>query len=366
MSERKIKSLYVHIPFCEHICDYCDFTKVQYFSLFAHSYIKELRKELESYKIPNDLETIYIGGGTPTALEDDLFLDLMKILQKYTKSVKEFTIEANPESLTIEKLQIMKEYGVNRISLGVETTNDEILKSINRHHTFLDVKNAVLNAQKMGFDNLNVDLILGLPGASLEQIKEDLLNLVRLNVQHISCYSLTVHPNTVFFLKGIQEPLDDQARMYYDFVHSFLKENGFSHYEVSNWAKSGYESKHNYTYWQNEQYFGVGLGASGYIRDIRYTNTKSINHYLKGKYLDYQEKVTPTDDIEYQIMLNLRTIEGINLKDFKDKFGFDLYQTKKKEIDNLIGGGYLKLTKEKLLPTYEGMMTLDQIILKLI
>ena len=366
MSERKIKSLYVHIPFCEHICDYCDFTKVQYFSLFAHSYIKELEKELESYEIPNELETIYIGGGTPTALEDDLFLQLMKVLSRYAKSVKEYTVEANPESLTVNKLKMMKEYGVNRISIGVETTNDDILKSINRHHTFKDVQIAVLNAQKMGFDNLNVDLILGLPGSSLEQIKKDLNNLVGLNVQHISCYSLTVHPNTIFYLKGVEEPIGDEARSYYDCVHSFLKEHGYNHYEVSNWAKPGFESKHNFTYWKNENYYGIGLGASGYIIDIRYTNTRSITDFLKGKYLGEQEKVTRDDDIEYQIMLNLRTIEGIDLKEFEDKFKFDLYQKKKKEIDNLISGGFLKLENERLIPTYEGMMTLDQIILKLI
>ena len=261
---------------------------------------------------------------------------------------------------------MMKEHGVNRISLGVETTNDDILKSINRHHTFIDVQKAVLNAQKMGFDNLNVDLILGLPSSSLEQITDDLNKIITLNVQHISCYSLTVHPNTVFFLKGIKEPLDDEARAYYDYVSQFLKDNGYLHYEVSNWGKPGFESKHNYTYWKNERYYGLGLGASGYIKDIRYTNTRSINEYLKGKYVDYQEQITSEDDIEYQIMLNLRTVEGVDLKEFQNKFGFDLYQKKKKEIDNLIDGGFLKIDKERLVPTYEGMMTLDQVIIKLI
>ena len=366
MSERKITSLYIHIPFCEHICDYCDFTKVQYFSLFAKPYLKELKKELDSYHIPKDLKTIYIGGGTPTALEDELFLELMEMLRDYTKSVEEYTVEANPESLTLNKLQMMKEFGVNRVSLGVETTNDEILKTINRHHTFEDVKKAIINAKEVGFDNLNVDLILGLPGSSLEQIKVDLDNLMSLDVQHISCYSLTVHPNTVFYLKGVQEPIGDEARKYYDYVHVYLAEHGYRHYEVSNWAKPEYKSKHNYVYWKNQQYYGIGLGASGYIKDIRYTNTRSINEYLKGKRQDYQEIVNPVDDIEYQIMLNLRTVEGLDLKEFEDKFGFDLYQTKKEIIDELTHNGFLIISRGKLIPTYEGMMTLDQIILKLI
>ena len=366
MSERKITSLYIHIPFCEHICDYCDFTKVQYFSLFAKPYLKELKKELDSYLVPKDLKTIYIGGGTPTALEDELFLELMEMLRDYTKSVEEYTVEANPESLTLNKLQMMKEFGVNRVSLGVETTNDEILKTINRHHTFEDVKKAIINAKKVGFDNLNVDLILGLPGSSLEQIKVDLDNLMSLDVQHISCYSLTVHPNTVFYLKGVQEPIGDEARKYYDYVHVYLAEHGYRHYEVSNWAKPGYKSKHNYVYWKNQQYYGIGLGASGYIEDIRYTNTRSINEYLQGKRQDYQEIVNPVDNIEYQIMLNLRTNEGLDLKEFEDKFGFDLYQKKKETIDELIHNGFLIISRGKLIPTYEGMMTLDQIILKLI
>ena len=366
MSERKITSLYIHIPFCEHICDYCDFTKVQYFSLFARPYLKELKKELDSYNVPKDLETIYIGGGTPTALKDDLFLELMEMVKPYTQNVKEYTVEANPESLSLTKLTMMKNGGVNRISLGVETTNDEILKGINRHHTFSDVKNAVLTAQKVGFDNLNVDLILGLPGSSLEQIKIDLDNLLSLNVQHISCYALTVHRNTVFYLKGVQEPIGDEARNYYNLVSNILKKNGFVHYEVSNWAKPGYESKHNYVYWKNEQYYGIGLGVSGYIKDIRYTNTRSITDYLKGQYFDDLEKINLDDEMEYQIMLNLRTIEGIDLDEFEAKFGFDLYQKKKNEIDDLISRGFLKLDKRKIIPTYEGMMILDQIILQLI
>ena len=186
LKKENINSLYIHIPFCEHLCDYCDFTKVQYFSLFAKPYLVELEKELNSYHI-NNLKTIYIGGGTPTALEDELFERLLQIVTKYTKGVEEYTVEANPESLSKNKLMLMKQYGVNRISLGVETTNDEILKSINRHHTFEDVKKAILTAKEIGFDNLNVDLILGLPGTSKEQIQLDISNLLALGVQHISC-----------------------------------------------------------------------------------------------------------------------------------------------------------------------------------
>ena len=146
---------------------------------------------MESYNIPDTIKTIYVGGGTPTALDDDLFLELLKIIKPYTSKVEEYTFEANPESLSEEKLELMKEYGVNRISLGVQTTNDEILRKIGRKHTFNDAKTAVSSARKVGFDNLNVDLIIGLPGVQKEQFKEDLANVVALGVDHISCYSLT-------------------------------------------------------------------------------------------------------------------------------------------------------------------------------
>lgn len=366
LKKESIKSLYIHIPFCEHLCDYCDFTKVQYFSLFAEQYINHLKKEMHSYQINKNLKTIYIGGGTPTALEDELFEQLLLMVEPYIKSVEEYTIEANPESLSLHKLQLMKKYGVNRISLGVETTNDEILKAINRHHTFEDVKKAISTAKEVGFDHLNVDLILGLPGTSLEQIQKDLLNLLTLNVQHISCYSLTVHPNTKFFLDGVKEPLDDVNRTYYDLVNQTLESHGFIHYEVSNWAKPGFESKHNYTYWRNEQYYGLGLGASGYIGNQRYTNNRSITSYLKGNYQGDSETLSPKDEMEYQIMLNLRTIEGLNLTDFQQSFGVNLFESKKEEIERLIKLHLLILKDNRLIPTYEGMMVLDQIILSLI
>ena len=363
---KTIKALYIHIPFCEHICDYCDFTKLQYFTIFAKPYLKHLKEELDSYQINHRLETIYVGGGTPTALEDDLFVELLKIIEPYTDGVKEYTFECNPESLTDFKLSTMKEYGVNRLSIGVESTNDEILKSINRHHTYLDVKTAILRAKTHGFDNINVDLILGLPGSDLAQLRIDLDNLFSLDIQHLSCYSLTVHPNTVFFLKNISEPLSDKSREYYDLVHIHMKEHGFIHYEVSNWALPGRESKHNMVYWKNEQYYGVGLGASGYIGNVRYTNTRSITEYLKGKTRDTEEVVSMKDDIEYQIMLNLRTVNGLNLDSFKEKFGIDLLKAKEKEIRRMIDGGLLELRNQNLIPTYEGMMVLDTIILELI
>lgn len=352
----RIESLYIHIPFCENICDYCDFTKLQYFRNFAVDYLKALEKEIKGYHIKN-LKTIYVGGGTPTALEDDLFLELLKIIKPYVEGVKEYTFEANPESLSLNKIKMLKEYGVNRISLGVQTTNDEILKLVNRAHSFKQVKEAIKNLKENGINNINVDLILGLPHASEKILKEDLENILSLDTTHVSCYGLTVNPHTVLFNKAIEEPTGDELRNYYDIVEETLVKNGFVHYEVSNWAKPGYQSEHNLTYWRNEQYFGVGLGASGYIKDIRYKNTVNLSAYLEGAFVFEKEKISKQDKKTYQIILNLRTNEGLDLSFVKNK---------EKEINEFLSSGLLKIENDRLIPTYEGMMVLDQIILKLI
>ena len=353
---KDIKSLYIHIPFCNKICDYCDFTKLQYFRNFAVKYLKALQKELESYHI-GQLKTIYVGGGTPTALEDDLFLELLEIIYPYSKEIEEYSFEANPESLTLNKIKLLKKYGVNRISIGVQTTNDKILKMVNRDHSFTQVQEAVKNLKENGIDNINVDLILGLPHTSEKILKEDIKNILSLDIKHVSCYGLTVHEHTALYSRGIKEPDGDLLRKYYDIVEKTLTNSGFIHYEVSNWCKPGYQSEHNLTYWRNEQYYGCGLGASGYIKDIRYKNTVNLDKYLKGEYIAETENVSLKDKDTYQIILNLRTIEGLDISFVKGK---------EKEVNDLINSGLLYLKKDRLVPTYQGMMILDQIILNLL
>ena len=353
---KDIKSLYIHIPFCHKICDYCDFTKLQYFRNFAIDYLKALKDELDSYHIKK-LKTIYVGGGTPTALEDDLFEELLEIIDTYADGVKEYTFEANPESLSLNKIKLLKKHGVNRISIGVQTTNDEILKLVNRDHSFKQVQTAIKSLKDYGIDNINVDLILGLPHSSKAILKEDLKNVLSLDVKHISCYGLTVNPHTTLYNKGFKEPVGDLLRELYDIVEETLINNGFVHYEVSNWCKPGYQSEHNLTYWRNEQYYGCGLGASGYIGETRYKNTVNLSQYLKRAFVFEKEHVSNKDKLTYQIMLNLRTIEGLDINFVKNK---------EKEIKELISSGLVKLENNHLIATYDGMMVLDQIILKLL
>lgn len=361
----KVKSLYVHIPFCDSICDYCDFTKLLYNDRFANEYLKSLKRELEEYS-PFYVETIYIGGGTPTSLPYDNLAMLLEELSKYSMSVREYTVEANPENLTIEKLKLLKKYGVNRLSIGVQTTDDEVSKKINRGHSFSQVKEAIKNAREIGFKNINIDLIIGLPNVTKSMFERDLKNIVSLDVDHISCYSLTVHPNTVFYTKNIEEPTPEFARELYDFAHEFLAQNGFIHYEVSNWAKHEKYSAHNLTYWKNDFYYGVGLGASGYLDGKRYKNFSNIQKYGKPNFIEEEEKINLNDLRTYQLLTNLRTIFGVDLEYFKNTFSEDLLVNKKKEIENLTNEKLLYIEDNHLKPTYEGMMVLDQILLKLI
>lgn len=369
MKINKPKSLYIHIPFCSSICDYCDFTKLQYFSFLATPYIFALIKEIESFKISHQLETIYIGGGTPSVLSLKELETLLSYLDKYSENCIEFTIEVNPESIDEEKLLLFKMHHVNRISMGVESTNDDILKAINRKHNFKMVKEKVDLIRRCGFSNLALDLILGLPNSSKNMLINDIKNIISLNPETISLYSLSVHENTKFYLDNIKEMDDDVIRGMYDLANEILINNDYIHYEISCWAKENKVSKHNLAYWINKQYYGAGLGASGYVNNIRYKNIKNIIKYNQLENIVYEkEKLTLKDEKIYEIYLNLRTYYGLDLSLYKDKFNEDLLKTKEKEINDFIAKKLLYLDSKNniLKATYEGMMTLDNIVLYLI
>ena len=359
MKTNKVNSLYIHIPFCESICDYCDFAKLQYFHSLAEKYLVALQRELNERVDNKELNTIYIGGGTPTSLDDEQFEELLKMVLPYSKKVLEYTVEANPESLTLSKIKLMKKYGVNRLSIGVESTDDKILQSINRKHTFKDVKNAVELTRKNGINNINLDLIIGLPNVTEKMLDKDIENILSLNPDHVSCYSLTVHEHTVFYLNGIDEPVEEFAYDAYKHINQVLENSGFKHYEVSNWAKPGRESKHNLAYWNNERYYGIGLAASGYVDNVRYRNTTNFTKYISFENEIEQEIVTEKDQIEYEIMLRLRTKYGLNIK----TLGVEL---SKETIDRNISEGFLKLDGDILSATFNGMMILDKIVLDLL
>ena len=318
-----IKSAYIHIPFCAHICTYCDFPKMLYNKKMADKYLSSLEKEIKSNYKNESLKTIYIGGGTPTSFsyeELKRLLDILSILKK--EEEYEYTIECNIENITEEKLKLFKEYGINRLSIGVQTFNKKLLKYLNRT---INYDNIILS--KKYFDNINIDLMYAIKNETLDDLKEDLDNIIKLDVNHISTYSLIIEPNTILSIKG-EEYIDDEIDYeMYKLICDTLKNNNYIHYEISNFAKKGYESKHNLNYWNNNEYYGFGMGASSYINNTRITNTKSINKYLNNEFIYEKEKVDKMRQMEYEMILGLRKLEGIDLSLFKQKY--------KKEVEEI-------------------------------
>lgn len=361
-----IKSLYIHIPFCDHICIYCDFYKMMAKEKEIDKYVEYLIKELEMKKnYFQSLETIYIGGGTPSSLNIN---NLEKIFNKIKElidinKIKEFTIECNPIDVNQKLVNLLKKYNVNRVSLGAQSFNNEKLKVLRRNHTDNDIYKAIKELKAANINNINCDIIYGLSTDSKELIKKDLEKLLELKVPHISCYTLIVEEKTILnhMIKEFNyKPLsDDEEATIYDFVTSYLENNNYIHYEISNYSLPGRESVHNYTYWKNENYVACGAGASYYIDDIRYTNITNLNKYYEGidnNKLIYseQEKVSYNDNIYNEIMLNLRTINGININDFEKKFNKSVYElltNLDKNINNgniLIENNILRINPQRL------------------
>ena len=359
-----IKSLYIHIPFCNSICSYCGFNKRIYNEKLAEEYINNILLDLERIQ-PYSLKTIFIGGGTPTSLSKRLLIKLLSKLNILLDKDYEFTIETNPENiLDQEKVSILARYGINRVSIGVQTFDNKLLKILGRKHTKEDVDNAINNLLFFNITNINFDLIYGLPFQTLDIFLNDINVALSYNIKHISLYSLTIDKNTIFYNEKFEEKDEDLLREMSDEATSILGGNGFHKYEVSNYCKQGYESVHNLTYWFNNEYYGVGVSASGYENRVRYTNNKSIVKYLNGN-RDRDEEYIDDYNYEYEyIMLNLRTKFGINLIDYKNKFNKNFYETYENVIKEL--SKYLIIENDSIHISGNNYMILNTIILKFI
>ena len=315
-----IKSCYIHIPFCNNICSYCDFCKNYYNDEMVSKYLDALEKEIKDNYKKEVLDTLYIGGGTPSSLSYDNLNKLFNVLKTFKLSNDyEFTFECNFEDITDELLKLLKENKVNRISIGIQTFNnkfeDILSRTIDKDMMFENISKA-----KKYFDNINVDLMYAMPTESINDLKKDLINIIKLDVTHVSTYSLIIEDHTKLSIKNTKEINDDlQSNMYYMIVNELTK-FGYNHYELSNFSKKGYESKHNLTYWKNERYYGFGAGASGFINNTRYDNTKSIINYIKGKTKVYEEKLNKLMLMKDEVMLNLRMTKGINKNKFYNKY----------------------------------------------
>ncbi|MCM3036345.1 radical SAM family heme chaperone HemW [Bacillus pumilus] len=331
-----MKAAYIHIPFCEHICHYCDFNKFFIKTQPVDEYLAALEKEMQrtiEQKGEQELKTIFIGGGTPTSLTvsqlDQLMNSIHRVL-KPSKNLVEFAVEANPDELSLEKLHVLKEAGVNRLSFGVQTFEDDLLKKIGRVHQKKDVLVSFERARDVGFDNISLDLMFGLPHQEKHHVMNSLETAFSLGAEHYSVYSLIVEPKTVFYnlmQKGkLHLPPQEREAEMYELVMDEMKRHGLHQYEISNYAKPGFESQHNLTYWSNEDYFGFGAGAHGYVDGIRNVNAGPVKHYLElieQTGFPYKEthQVTKAEQIEEEMFLGLRKIEGVKSAGFQAKYG---------------------------------------------
>lgn len=326
-----VNCCYVHIPFCKKICTYCDFCKMYYNEDLVTKYLDVLNKEIRSVYKKDKLKTLYIGGGTPSCLNMNELKKLFKVLKKFKlDSNYEFTFECNLNDITEDLLIFLKKNNVNRLSIGVESFNKKVLKVLGREYNF-NIENKLALAKEY-FSNINIDLIYGVNGESLEDLKEDLEKFIKLDVNHISIYSLILENNTILKVNNYKEIDDDLSRNMYDYICLFLKENGYVHYEISNFSKEGYQSIHNLNYWDNGKYYGFGLGASGYIKNIRYSNTRGLSKYLKGNFCYEREIISEKIDMENFMILGLRKIKGVSKKEFFKRYNKnieDVFNTSK-------------------------------------
>ena len=341
--------IYVHIPFCKKKCDYCDFISYCGKDDLIEKYVDSVKKEIDHVKIKSEITTIYIGGGTPSYIDSKFIVQILeKIKEKNVAQDAEITIEVNPGTVTQEKLQDYIDCGINRISIGLQTTNDELLKQIGRIHNYEQFLETYKLAKKVGFKNINVDLMLGLPNQRIIDLKESLENVLRLAPKHISVYSLIVEEGTPIANKiknGKLKLLDDELeRKMYWYVKNTLELNGYKHYEISNFAKKGYESKHNMNCWNQMEYVGIGTAAHSYRDITRYSNTEDIKEYIKNVQKGEFEKNRIIHEIQKEedskkefMLLGLRKIDGLKISEFKNKFGDNpiyLYRNELKKLSD--------------------------------
>ena len=358
----KNRHLYVHIPFCNNICYYCDFTRCRYNEGLVNQYLDSLHFEL-LHRVNNfDLDTIYIGGGTPSSLSNDQLTRLLMMLKPYAVNTIEYTFEANPDSLTLDKIMILKKFGVNRISLGVQSTNNRLLKLVNRYHDLNMVKEVIDNLIDNGISNISIDLIYSLPTQTMDEWKETIKEVLLLKIKHVSLYSLTIEENSVFNKKGFSNlDSETETNMYFYAVETLNKAN-INQYEIANFSYEGFESKHNIGYWKYDDFYGVGLGASCKLNDNRFDNTTNFMNYFKHDFINIDYKLSKKDNMFEMIMMSLRMKSGLDKKLFKYRYHEDVDKIFSEAININVNRENLINSSDNLKCTAKGLAILNTIL----
>ncbi len=365
-----VKAAYIHIPFCEQICHYCDFNKFLLQGQPVDEYLDVMDLEMKRLVQSADqepIETIYIGGGTPTALNEEQLERMIESVKANLQPIHpdvEFTVEANPSVTDRNKLTVLKEAGVNRLSIGVQAFQDTLLTALNRNHRQADVWKMIAEAQSIGFENISIDLMFGLPGQTLDMFKQSVHHALELDVPHISAYSLQVEKQTVFYIRDqkgqLTLPGEEQESEMFEYLISTLRENGYTQYEISNFGKPGYESHHNLVYWKNDEYYGIGAGAHGYLANHRYENVKPLPHYIR-KIKDGElpqrlsNELTEKEQMEEEVFLGLRKMSGVDKKVFLERYNVQIDEIFAAQIEKLVAEGLLINDAESLRLTQKGV-----------
>ena len=368
--QKKPTSAYVHIPFCTQICYYCDFSKVFIKNQPVDSYLEHLLEEFQSYDIQK-LRTLYIGGGTPTALSAPQLEILLKGLTKNLdlSSLEELTIEANPGDLDADKIAVLKNSAVNRVSLGVQTFDDKMLKKIGRSHLEKDIYENIDRLKLAGFDNISIDLIYALPGQTMEQVKDNVAKAIGLDIPHMSLYSLILENHTVFMNRmrrgKLPLPKEELEAEMFEYIIAALERAGFEHYEISNFSKLGFESRHNLMYWDNAEYYGIGAGASGYVDGVRYKNHGPIRHYLnaveEGNARITEEHLSQKEQMEEEMFLGLRKKSGVSMARFEEKFGRSFDGLYGEIVKDLVRQDLMQIEGDRVRMTKRGLFLGDTV-----
>lgn len=362
--------IYIHIPFCKQKCFYCDFCSFANKNEMQGKYVETVINEIKNitHKEKYTVTTIYLGGGTPSILNPNY---IKNILQEIKSSFEilddaEITIEINPGTVNEEKLKKYKEYGINRLSIGLQSANDKILKKIGRIHDYKQFEETFFYARKCGFKNINVDLMIGLPTQTIEDVKQTLEKIIQKNPEHISVYSLIIEEGTIIEKlineNKLQLPDEETERIMYWTVVNELKENGYNQYEISNFSKKTHESKHNTNCWKQKQYIGLGTSAHSYLNKKRYSNTNNIEEYIKNiqennisKNITIHEEQTEESTMNEYMLLGLRMIQGININEFKHKFKTDPTVKYKEILEKLQKENLIQKTKTSIKLTKQGI-----------
>lgn len=376
---RKQIGLYIHIPFCKQKCSYCDFCSYANKESFIKRYIQCVLKEIIEVGNNNKIDfengkddlflvkTIYIGGGTPSLIDSKYIVQIIEDIKLNFEidEKAEITIEVNPGTVTLEKLEDYNKVGINRLSIGLQSTHEHLLKEIGRIHTYLDFLDTFRFAREAGFENINVDLMIGLPNQTLEEVKDSIEEIVSMEPEHISVYSLILEENTPLFKKveeGLELPNEDLERKMYWAVKQTLEQNNYIHYEISNFAKKGYESKHNLDCWNQKEYIGFGIAAHSYTNGIRYSNIENLEQYIKN----YEEDKTEENLVFHEkqdmeamqkeyMLLGLRKIDGVSIQEFKIKFVANPVFLYHSELEKLVNEELLEIDGDMIKLTNKGL-----------